>query len=467
MREAATGVRIVVVLMVIFVGIAGMVGLKHLRKDPPQHSQDEMKVNVRAVQVWPETVQVTLEGLATASSKQQVEIRPEVSGRIVWVAPGLEAGQLFQAGEPLLRIDPRDYQLQVDEAHAEEARLTQQIAQIRQQQVNDRKRLEVLQASLELAERNLQRIENLANDGGVESRSRVEATEITRNNAKDQCVTLENALALYPIEIRHLEAQLMAAVARREQAELNLERTEIKAPFTGHIESEDIEPGRLATAGQTLATLQDGSILELAVPLKGEEVIQWLEIEPEVAGGRNWYGRLPEREVDVIWTEAEHGKRWQGKLDRIERYDPANRTITLVVQVTENAARPDAAATAGLRLVDGMFCKVMIPGRVLKDVYRVPATSLINDNEVFVVDDGRMHHRQVEVLRHSGRDVLIGQGLSDGETVLISRPSVELDGVRVNVTTTSLNDGNAMMDNATSAPLALQLAPVGQGGSQP
>ena len=74
------------------------------------------KVSVTAAQVGPTRVRITGEG--TVSPLREIDIVPQVGGRVVYMSPAMVDGGMFSEGEVLLRIDPEDYKLAVKSAEA-------------------------------------------------------------------------------------------------------------------------------------------------------------------------------------------------------------------------------------------------------------------------------------------------------------------------------------------------------------
>jgi multidrug efflux pump subunit AcrA (membrane-fusion protein) len=81
----------------------------------------------------------------------------------------------------------------------------------------------------------------------------------------------------------------------------------------------------------------------------------------------------------------------------------------------------------------GLFVQAEIQGRKVERVIRLPRSALRDSNQVLVVDDdNRLHFRQVRILRLEHEDVLIDEGLQDGELVSISPLQTVVDGMQVN-----------------------------------
>ena len=68
---------------------------------------------VRVMHANPGSVRMVVHAQGTVSPRTEADLVPEVSGNVVWIFPNLVAGGYFEEGEPLLRIDDRDYRYAV------------------------------------------------------------------------------------------------------------------------------------------------------------------------------------------------------------------------------------------------------------------------------------------------------------------------------------------------------------------
>ena len=73
---------------------------------------------VRVMHVDPGSVQLVVHAQGTVAPRTEADLVPEVSGNVLWISPNLVAGGYFEEGEPLLRIDDRDYRNALERARA-------------------------------------------------------------------------------------------------------------------------------------------------------------------------------------------------------------------------------------------------------------------------------------------------------------------------------------------------------------
>ncbi|HJP35499.1 MAG TPA: hypothetical protein QF901_05875, partial [Gammaproteobacteria bacterium] len=183
-RKTAAPVAVIVAALL---GAAAIVATME-RLQPTQ--PDPIAPTVRVIKARQNAVRMVVHAQGTVTPRTETALVPEVSGNVVWISPNLVAGGYFEGGEPLLRIDDRDYVATVERARANVSRS---------------------EAEQEYSAFELQRLEELETRALI-SRSDVEAGMLTARVA---------------------EASLQDARVALEQAERELARTEITAPFQG------------------------------------------------------------------------------------------------------------------------------------------------------------------------------------------------------------------------------------------
>jgi len=425
--KQSTVVSAVVGVVALGTGLAVMMVLLSLRKPPAEASTDkgEKPIHVQVLAAQPEDVPVSITGYGQARALRVVRIAPEVSGKAVEIHPNLVVGGIIPTGEALFRIDPRPYESKVREARAQVAQRQSSIARLRLEREHEAKRLDALEHALALSQAHYDRARQLRDEGVGTDKEMDEAEQglIAARNQKD---TSSQALQIYPVQIDEMEKQLASAQARLDTALLDLESTEVTADFTARVKEVSIETGQFATAGMSVLTLADDSVLEFAVPLDSRNAYRWLRFNGnEPAPGTAWFKDLEPVACDIQWTEAPDGQRCLGAVHRVEAFDPATRTLTVAVRYERG--QQDAGDSASFPLVDGMFCEVEIPGRVLEGVYRLPQGTVSFENTVFVAQEKRLKTVAVEVAHAKDGYSYVSAGLNPGDLVITTRLVNPLD----------------------------------------
>ncbi|NRA07939.1 MAG: efflux RND transporter periplasmic adaptor subunit [Myxococcales bacterium] len=342
---------------------------------------------VRVTEVLPRNLVLKVRGHGTVVPRSESDLVPQVSGEVVWVSPALAPGGFFDAGEPLLRIDPTDYELALEAAAAAAARAESEVVKSRKE---------------------------------LERQRRLAESEAASEARIDQ---VENAF-------RGAKAGLREAGARRQRAERDLARTELRAPYTGRVREENVDVGQFASRGAPLAKLYAVDFAEVRVPVPDRE-LAYLDLPLAYRDGKTSASEGPRVELRAEFAGTEH--RWTGRLVRTEgEIDPRSRTVTVVARVEEPYARSGDGARPPLAV--GLFVDVEIEGRQVERAVVLPRLALREGNHVYVVDDDdRLRIRAVEVLREDRDEVVITAGLAAGERVTLSPLRGAVDGMVVRV----------------------------------
>jgi RND family efflux transporter MFP subunit len=375
--------RIILCVLILAGGFIGMKKMKQMKKPPQKVERKEPALPVEVVQVRAEKAPVIISGYGEIISRADVTLPAEVAGRITFAHKDLQPGAIIKKGEILYKINEQDFRLNLETAQA---------------------RLKSLTRDLELARKEYQRVSNLYKKKKVGTQSSVEKGEQSVNAINSQIIQVEQSIA---------------------QAKLQLGRCLIQAPFTGRITELHAEQDEYVTPGKDLLTLTDDSDIEIRVSLDSRDAVDWLRFKPRKQEDNSWFGLPEETGCTVTWTENE-SIRATGSLDRVVRFDPRTRSLTVAIRL-----RPDASST--FPLVQGMFCRVDIEGRSLDRVFLLPRSAVSFEQAVYVVEKDRLHTRKVEVARIEGGIAFITNGLEQGEQVIITRLENPLENSLVTV----------------------------------
>ncbi len=376
--------RAILPLLVIVIALGLTFVLLKSRKTPKPHETPYLGPLVEVAELVKNNRQVIVSGTGSAQSRYEVGITPQVKGRVNELSPQMVAGGVFRQGELLFAIEAVDYQLAIALA----------------------------QSSLAQAELELLRNENLAD------LARKEWQALNANNSLEP-----NPLVVYKPQLKSARAQRNAAQANVEQAELNLQRTRVFAPFNCYVRSEQLEIGQFLNAGSPVATVVGVDQIEIVVPLPLDELI-WLQVP---RNGTKQKGSLAKVELQS-GGQTFH---WQGAITRaLGEIDPRNRMARVVVTVEEPFS-PDTGDSKLLQdLLPGMFVEVHLQGEELPDVIAVPRGALHDNDTLWIVDDeNRLHIRAVDILRRERDEVLIRSGLDASEKIVLTNLSGAAEGM--------------------------------------
>lgn len=405
------------------IGVSLVVTMSLIKlNEPPAEASAESEVRrltVRAIEVEPEDVTVHLRGFGEVRTKHTVTLSTEIAGRVVYVHPELDRGNVVEEGELLFSIDDSMYVLERDEIAAQLAGLRTTIRKHQTEENLARERAATLKRTHELAKAQHERSLRLLDDA-IGNQTDVERSEEKVNSALNDLKTVERELAVYPIRIEEVEQNILAEEARLSRANLNIARAKVVAPFHGRVKVADVESGQYLSEFHDAVTLANDSVLEIPIKLDARNAQQWIQFEEGVSETNgSWFDSVDQVPCEIRWTENDTSARWQGVLDRVEEFDPQSRTLTVVVQYRgKHRAFEDGNA---FPLVAGMFCEVAIPGRKMKGVFAVPHGAVGLDNEVYVSRDNRLQAVPVVVARVDDDTAYISEGLSEGDIVVVTR----------------------------------------------
>lgn len=350
-------------------------------------SPEIVPVAVRVMEVRSEPTKLFVESQGKVQAARTVNLSTPVAGAVAWISPKLEAGGYVTLDEPLLRLDSSDYEIALARS---EAALEQAIAE----ELHARSEYERLR---ELGERRL-------------------ASESQIQNAE----RLANVTAA---RINEIETQLR-------QARIDLERTEVRAPFDAIVQSRQVELGQYANRAQNIAVMYGADEVEVRLPLAIRQ-LGYLDVPLD------FRGELDRRVAPVVRLEGLYGGQrhtWFGRMVRTEAtIDPDSNTVQSIVRVTQpQEGERERGEKNAIPLPIGLFVEASISGREIDDIVALPRAVIRNNNQVLVVDaENKMYYREVEIFRFEEERVLISGGLAPGEIVCISPIQAVVNGMAV------------------------------------
>jgi len=368
--------RIGLPLLIVAAGFIVMKILIQSRKAPEKIRNTVQGILVKTAVARPSDCPVTVWGTGIVRPRRMIDIVPEVSGKVVSVSPNFVQGGMFNKGDELFRIEEVDYRLSLEKAKAELARAKLNLA------------IEKTRGSIAKKEwRNL------------EKRPQTEGPP----------------LVLRKPQLQEARAALEAARAAVKEAELNLRRTRIRAPFNSVVKSENVDIGQYVKQGAKVGTLSGTDVAEIVVPVSLED-LEWLKV-PGISDNSN------EASTALVSVHSrDRTYTWTGRVVRLlGDVDSKSRMSRVVVDVRKPLECDMSRGNCNIRLVDGLFVDVHFRCGTLHGVYAIDRYALRDGDTVWIMDStDRLRIRKVRVAHYQGETAIIDRGLNPGERIVLT-----------------------------------------------
>ena len=248
-------------------------------------------------------------------------------------------------------------------------------------------------------------------------------------------------LALREPQVARAESALRAAQTSLSLAKTNLERTQIRLPYTGRVESKFVDLGQYVNPGKVLGTVFGTDVAQVRLPLTTNQLAA-LAIPIGYQGTAG--GGLA---TTLTATLGSSVHRWQGTLTRLDAsIDPATRTVYGTV-IIENPYR-ETSSLVDMPLAVGLYVDAEVEGRRIVDAVQIPSAGLRAGDKIFVLTgEGLLDIRQADVVHRSRSDVLLSAGVEPGEQVIVSAIRNPVRGMRLQTI-----DGAAIADSVITEP---------------
>lgn len=351
----------------------------------PEHAPPAKEIPV--VDTWqPERTSepVVVTAMGSVIPANEVTLQAEVSGKIIALHPEFIEGGLILDGETVAEIDPRTYELALATS--------------------------------------LTDVENAEADLSLEQGQQdVARHEWDMLDMKDEASALDRDLALRKPYLRQARAKLEAAKLKVRQAELDLERSSVKAPFNALIQSAGVRVGELAGSQTQLASLVGTDAYWVEVSVAVDE-LKWIQFSNGAAGSgsvaqvRTQEGSVREGRVLKLLGDLEEGSRLARVL--IEVDDPLGLEEDQGVEVP---------------LLLGEFVTAEIQGCRLDDVYVLPRAVVRDGGNVWMVDEeSKLAIVQPDILWR-GDAAVFCRGLADGLPIIVTDLSAPVEAMVLEV----------------------------------
>ncbi len=357
----------------IFAGAAGLaLGLSKMKPPPETRDIPHVEPLVTVLPLIESSASFRIASQGTVRPRTETILSAEVAGSIVSISPKFIAGGVFENGEELLRIDPTNYSVAVDQAKAL------------------------------LVQRQIE------HDGALKLRTQGYRAES------------EYASAV---------AALAAARAGLVKAERNLERTHITLPYDGMVKTKEADLGQYVSPGTRLGITFATDYAEVRLPLTDQDLAF---IELPDAADVSGTGAAPGPLVDLSAVQKGRLAHWKAQIVRTEGVvDERTRVTYAVARITDPyQLNSDDGDESPLPI--GTFVAADIEGATVDNVIRVPRGALRGNNQLMFIDgDNRLRIRNVDIVRADADYAYLHGGSIIGDRIITTTLESPINGMKV------------------------------------
>ncbi|MEM1293937.1 MAG: efflux RND transporter periplasmic adaptor subunit [Verrucomicrobiota bacterium] len=360
------------------------------KPEPRQSSPPLQVTNVEGATLKPANYQILLATRGTILPRTTTTLIPQVSGRIESISPNFREGGFFKAGEVLISIEKADYQA----------------ALVRTQSL-------VAQARTGLTEEKARGEQALANWRRLGSGTPSE-------------------MVLRKPQLAEAEARLKAAEEDVKQAERDIYRTDIRAPYDGRIIEQQVDVGQHVSTGTQLGRAFATDVMEVRLPLNNHQ-LGFVDLPESYRENRATLTERPEVTITAKIGRSESS--WNGEVVRVDSLiDAQSRQLFVVAEINDpyRAAKP-----GGAPLKIGMFVDAAIKGRKLEDVFVLPRSAVRVSGEVILIDrENRIQRTPVTPIWEDRDHFVVDKsgGLRMGDVLCLTPIAYPVNGALVSAT---------------------------------
>lgn len=346
-------------------------GLKSQYQPPKQNEGGELEIVGEAVLVSPSRYRIQFTTTGVIQAKNEIEVVPQVSGRVLRLAEGFDDGGTFDSGEVLFELEEDDFIFEVRRLEAEVARA---------------------ETSLE--------IEKAEVDAAI-----ADWRELNGDRPIPKLVKREP-------QLREQQVNLEAAKAQLSKAELELSRASYRLPAAGRVLESRVAVGQFLQAGGSFGRVFYFQDLEVVASLDDERL--------------NWLYGSDDPEITVTATYLGNEFKSKARLDRgASSLDTQTRFASVRFQIEEGAEI----------LVPGVFVNLQISGASYEGVAKIPLGAVQQEGHLWLVDDELRLRRHEPDILHRGTDYVAVRNLGEDSKVMTMQLPGAVDGARVRLRT--------------------------------
>ncbi len=399
-------------LLILFLAMSTYAYLKMSKPERVKPVAKEKVWQVDVIAAQPQTLSPTLTLYGEVETPALVKAAAPGPGLVAEVL--VSPGDQVQQAQKLVSMDSRDFAAANLQAQADVADIEAQIAEHELRYRSDLKSVEEEKNLLELAKKEVKRIESLKRNNLSSDSALSDARELL-GRQELSLISKQLEVARYPTTRQQLQARLDRARARLAETELAIERSEVIAGFDAVVAEVPVTTGDRVQVSEVLVSLYPVDSLEVRARIPSSyqgEIQNALELEESLMAVAEYAGRDINLQLIRLAGTA----------------DPSG--IDAYFRINNGASR--------LRI--GNMIKIELQRPLQHQVIAVPFRAIYGNNRLFLLQQGRMRAIDVESVGQyetaQGESLLLvrsGQ-IQAGDQVIVTHLPNAVDGLRVRVT---------------------------------
>lgn len=337
---------------------------------------------------------------------REIRLATEVAGRIIEQSDNLRAGRMVEAGEVLIRLDPIEYELEVERLRAQASQEASEIVAADVGIENTGQLTLLAEQQLRIATEERERVASLVKRQAA-SVAEVDVAKRAELSARAALVELQNRRReLVASKQLIVDKQALTATALK-RAELDLARCTVKSPIRGIVVASTVEEQSFVATGTTFVTIEDTSAVEVRTNLTSDQMIWIWSSRGRVSLAGSAGVEIPHVPAMITTEFGAEIFSWPAVLERIDGagIDPGTRTYPCLFRV--DVPESVRSSTESRRLTRGLFVAVSIAADPDRLLYQLPEHAIRPGNRVWLNIDGKLSIVPVTLVSRSDSTVIV------------------------------------------------------------
>ena len=397
-------------LIIVAITVLIIFSLMASRPVPPTKEQEEKAWAVSTELATRLPVHPQLELLGTVESPHTTQLSAAINADVVEV-PAKE-GAYVNKGDILVILDDAEALLNLQQKQADVVELEASITAEKNRYKSDLAALKSEQALLNIAKRSVARQKKLAKSNLTSE----ELIDNSSNKLELQALSVnsrELSIADHSARLNQLEARLARAKANVENAQLDVARTKVTAPYNGQITRVSVSPGGRVRPGEPVVELYDSSRIEVRA-------------------------QIPDKSVNLIQSSLKEGKPLQAFVSIY------GKSVTLTLDRLSGKTNTGAGGVDGLfratsenpPFIIGGSVKLILNLPLINEAITAPISAVYGTDRIYSVEDQRLVSVDASIIgayfdKTGTQRLILDTPLRSGATFITTQLPNAINGLKV------------------------------------